>query len=79
MHEHLGVTLLSNNKWNKHVELIIKSASKQVSYLRKAKYQFSKEILSKLHCTYIRPLLEYASEVDMAVLKWMHIVSNKCN
>ena len=53
----------SNNKWNKHVELIIKSASKQVSYLRKAKYQFSKEILSKLYCTYIRPLLEYASEV----------------
>ena len=63
MHKHLGVTLSSNNKWNKHVELIIKSASKQVSYLRKAKYQFSKEILSKLYCTYIRPLLEYASEV----------------
>ena len=30
---------------NKHVELIIKTASEQVSYLRKAKYQFSKEIL----------------------------------
>ena len=43
MHKHLGVTLSSNNKWNKHVELIIKSASKQVSYLRKAKYQFSKK------------------------------------
>ena len=52
MHKHLGVTLSSNNKWNKHVELIIKSASKQVSYLRKAKYQFSKEILSKLYCTF---------------------------
>ena len=63
MHKHLGVTLSSNNKWYKHVELIIKSASKQVSYLRKAKYHFSKEILSKLYCTYIRPLLEYASEV----------------
>ena len=63
MHKHLGVTLSFNNKWNKHVELIIKSGSKQVSYLLKAKYQFSKEILSKLYCTYIRPMLEYASEV----------------
>ena len=62
-HKHLGVTLSSNNKWSKHVELIIKSASKQVSYLRKVKYQFSKEILCKLYCIYIRPLLEYASEV----------------
>ena len=40
MHKHLGVILSSNNKWNKHVELIIKSAFKQVSYLRKAKYQY---------------------------------------
>ena len=63
MHKHLGVTLSSNNKWNKHVELIMKSASKQFSCLRKSKYLFSKEILSKLYCTYIRPLLEYASEV----------------
>ena len=50
IHKHLGVTLSSNNKWNKHVELVIKTASEQVSYLRKAKYQFTKEIFSKLYC-----------------------------
>lgn len=43
-HKHLGVILASNNKWNKHIDSIIESASKQISYLRKVKYQFSKEI-----------------------------------
>ena len=31
--------------------------------MRKIKYQFSKQNLNTLYCTYIRPLLEYASEV----------------
>ena len=30
---------------------------------RKIKYQFTKRTLNTLYCTYIRPLLEYASEV----------------
>ena len=62
-HKHLGVNLSSNNKWSKHIDSIIESASKQISYLRKIKYQFSKQTLNTLYCTYIRPLLEYASEV----------------
>ena len=62
-HRHLEVILTSNNKCNKHIDSIIEAASKQLSYLRKGKYRFSKDILSKLYCTYIRPLFEYASEV----------------
>ena len=62
-HKHLGVHLSSNNKWSKHIDSIIVSVSKQISYLRKIKYQFSKQPLNTLYCTYIRPLLEYASEV----------------
>lgn len=63
IHKHLGVTLSSNNKWNNHIDAIIKSASKQISFLRKIKYKFSSDILNKLYCSYIRSLLEYASEV----------------
>ena len=63
IHKHLGVILSSNNRWTTHIDSIIKSASKQISYLRKLKYQFPKSTLNKLYCTYIRPLLEYASEV----------------
>ena len=62
-HKHLGVHLSSNNKWSKHIDSIKESASKQISYLRKIKYQLSKQTLNTLYCTYIRPLLEYGSEV----------------
>ena len=57
----LGIS--SNNKWLKHIDSIINSASKQISCLRKLKCQLPKITLNKLYCTYIRPLLEYASEV----------------
>ena len=36
-HEHLGVTIFSNKKWPKHIDPIINSAPKQISYLRKLK------------------------------------------
>ena len=62
-HNRLVVHLSSNNKWSKHVDSIIESALKQISYLRKIKYLFSKQTLNTLYCTYIRPLLEFASEV----------------
>ena len=62
-HRHLGVTLSSSNKWTVHINAFIQSSAKQVSFLRKIKYRFSKTTLNKVYCTYIRPLLEYASEV----------------
>ena len=62
-HKHLGVFLSSNSKWTKHIDVIIDSASKQIGFLRKLKYKLFKDTLNKLYLTYIRPLLEYASEV----------------
>ena len=62
-HKHLGIVLASDNKWSSHIDTIIQSAAKQVSFLRKLKYRFSKNTLNRVYCTYIRPLLEYASEV----------------
>ena len=62
-HKHLGIVLASNNRWSAHIDILIQSAAKQLSFLRKVKYRFSKATLNKVSCTYIRPLLEYASEV----------------
>ena len=73
IHKHLGVYLSSNNKWSKHIDSITESASKQISFLRKIKYRFSKQTLNILYCTYIRPLLEYASEVGMVAVKRIQI------
>ena len=53
IHKHLGVMLSSNNRWTTHIDSIIKSASKQISYLRKLKYQFPKPTLNKLYCIHI--------------------------
>ena len=63
-HKHLGIHLSTNNKWTKHTD----SASKQVSYLRKLKYQLSKSTLDKLYCIYIRPLLDYGSKIRMGAI-----------
>ena len=69
-HKHLGVILSSNNKWSSHIDTIIKSASKQISFLRKIKYKFSKETLNKLYCSYIRSVLEYAYVFEDKLTKY---------
>ena len=63
IHKHLSIYLSANNKWTKHIDSIIMSASKQVSCLRKLKNKLSKNTLNRLFCTYIRSLLEYGPEV----------------
>ena len=62
-HKHLGVTLSSDGKWNRHVENIVSNVTKHVSILRKLKYKLNRKNLEKLYLVYIRPLLEYACEV----------------
>ena len=49
IHKHLGIHLSANNRWTNHIDFIIGSASKQVSYLRKLEYQLSKTTLDKLY------------------------------
>ena len=44
-HKHLGVTISSNNKWSNHIDSIINSASKQISYLQNLKFQLPKQAI----------------------------------
>ena len=46
-----------------HYDKLIKSATKQISFLRKIEYIFFSQILNKVYCVYIRPRVEYASEL----------------
>ena len=62
-HKHLGVTFLSNGKWSAHIDNIISQASKRINILRKVKYLLNRNNILKLYTTFIRPLLEYLSEV----------------
>ena len=54
---HLRVILSPN------IDSKINSASVQISYLRKLKFQLPKRPLNKLYWTFICPLLKYASEI----------------
>jgi hypothetical protein len=72
-HKNLGITFIEEEKWNKHVENLIKSVSKHISILRKLKYRLNRKNLEKLYLIYIRPIFEYACEV------WDNCgVSNSC-
>jgi len=62
-HKHLGITFSEETKWNKHVENLIKSVSKQICVLPKLKYKLNRQNLEKLYLIYIPPLFEYACEV----------------
>ena len=62
-HKHLGITFSPNCKWNSHIDNLISTVSKQISMLRKIKYILNKDLLNKIYLTFIRPTLEYASEL----------------
>jgi hypothetical protein len=62
-HKHLELTFASDGKWTNHIDNIVNATFKQVNVLRKIKFTLSKETLSNIYLTFIRPTLEYACEV----------------
>ena len=58
-HTHLGITLTSNLSWDQHITRITSKASQRLALLRRLKYKLSRNTLSKLYTTMIRPILEY--------------------
>ena len=62
-HKHLGLTLSKNLSWSVHISNIIKSASPMADVLRKLKYKVDRESLEKIYFSFIRPKLEYGSEI----------------
>ena len=66
-------SLLTDAKWNQHVDNIVTSISKHLNVLRKLKFKLSRTNLEKLYLIYIRPIFEYASEV------WDNCGVGNCN
>jgi hypothetical protein len=62
-HKHLGVIFSCDCKWTKHINTIIERASKQLNILRKLKFKLNRQYLENIYITFIRPILEYGSEV----------------
>ena len=65
LHKHLGVIFSNDCKWTKHIDKLIEKSSKQINVhvLRKLKFKLKRNYLENIYLTFIRPILEYASEV----------------
>ena len=63
---YLGLWLSENMCWNKHVEHVLKRSALSIVNLQKM-YHFDRRVKLSIYKTYIRPLLEYATPVLMAI------------
>ena len=72
-HKHLGVIFSNDCKWTKHIDVLIERTSKQLNILRRLKYRLKRDYLEKIYLVFIRPILEYASEV------WDNCGQANCN
>ena len=73
MHKHLGVIFSSDCKWTKHIDVLIEKTCKQLNIFRKLKYRLKRDYLENNYLVFIRPILEYASEV------WDNCRQTNCN
>ena len=62
-HKHLGLTLSSNLSWNAHIEALLHSVSPMSDVLKRLKYDLDRYSLERTYFSFIRPKLEYASNI----------------
>ena len=58
-HTHLGVTLTTGLTWGEHIDKVVKKCGRTLGIMKKAKYRWSKDALSRIYTTVVRPTLEY--------------------
>ena len=61
--KHLGIIISNDFSWSAYIDSLLASANKKLGLLKKLKFKVSAKTLSLLYTTFIRPSLEYASEV----------------
>ena len=62
-HKHLGLVLSSNMTWTEHITHLIQSTSHMCDVMKHLKYQIDRKSLETIYHSFIRPKLEYASQV----------------
>ena len=62
-HRHLGLILQSNGKWQEQINDMLVRSKRRLDILRANTYTLNRQTLEILYITFIRPLLEYGSEV----------------
>lgn len=61
--KYLGVYFSHNLSWNHHIEYMTAKANRMLGFIRRNFKDCPREVKNTLYLTYIRPILEYASEL----------------
>ena len=62
-HKHLGLIINKRLNWTEHVDAMLKSASCMLDVSRSLMYKLDRETLEIIYHSFIRPKLEYASQI----------------
>ena len=62
-HKHLGIYILSDCSWHKHIEYVKSKAWSRINVMRKFKYTLDRKSLETIYTAFIRPILEYVDLV----------------
>ena len=62
-HKHLGLLLTRRLNWSPHINYLLTSVSKISDVLKMLKYKLDRKSLETIYFAFIRPKLEYASQV----------------
>ena len=61
--KYLGITISSDLKWNKHIDIITAKATRILNFIRRNLKRCPQKLKEKAYLTYVRPQLEYCSTV----------------
>lgn len=62
-YKYLGVTIMSDLRWNEHISEVVRRAMRKLGYLKRNLRQCTHEVKLIAYKTLVRPVLEYASIV----------------
>ena len=62
-HKHLSIVLTNNLTWSAHIKEICNKANKRVNILASLKYKLDRFTLELMYNSFVRPVLEYGSQV----------------
>ncbi|XP_047146322.1 uncharacterized protein LOC124819143 [Hydra vulgaris] len=59
----IGLLISNTMKWNQHVYMVVNKANSRLGLLSKSFTYKDKNTMKILYCTFVRPILEYASPI----------------
>ena len=62
-HKHLGVFLLNDRSWHKHIDYIKGKAWCKTNVMMRLKFLHDRKSFETIYLTFIRPVLEYADVI----------------